>query len=65
MRYFISQSLIMSELQRQHGVEPEVLNGDDLKEEKEDAETSESAKKKRRKKKKNKAAPGKRHYFAV
>lgn len=66
MRHFISQSLIMAELQLQHEVEPQLLNGDDLTEEREDADTSESVKKKRRKKKRNKtAAPGKRHHFAV
>lgn len=66
MRHFISQSLIMAELQLQHEVEPQLLNGDDLNEEREDADTSESLKKKRRKKKRNKAsAPGKRHHFAI
>ena len=56
----------MAELQLQHEVEPQLLNGDDLNEEREDADTSESLKKRRRKKKRNKAsAPGKRHHFAV
>lgn len=66
MRHFISQSLIMAELQPQHEVEPQLLNGDDLNEEREDADAPESVKKKRRKKKRNKtAAPGKRHHFTV
>lgn len=64
MRHFISQSLIMAELPLQHEVEPQLLNGNDLNEEREDADASESVKKKRRKKKRNKAtAPGKRHHF--
>uniref|UniRef100_A0AAQ5YAR3 Methionine aminopeptidase 2 n=1 Tax=Amphiprion ocellaris TaxID=80972 RepID=A0AAQ5YAR3_AMPOC len=54
MRHFISQSLIMAELQPQHEVEPQLLNGDDLNEEREDADASESVKKKRRKKKRSK-----------
>lgn len=65
MRHFTSQSLIMAELQLQHEVEPQLLNGDDLTEEREDADASESVKKKRRKKKRNKTtAPGERHHFA-
>lgn len=65
MRHFISQSLIMAELQLQHEVEPQLLNGGDLNEEREDAEASESVKKKRRKKKRSKtSAPGERHHFA-
>lgn len=64
MRHFTSQSLIMAELQ--HEVEPQLLNGDDFNEEREDADASESVKKKRRKKKRNKATvAGKRHHFAV
>lgn len=56
----------MAELQLQHEVEPQLLNGDDMNEEREDADASESVKKKRRKKKRNKiTAPGKRHHFAV
>uniref|UniRef100_UPI0037E992E6 methionine aminopeptidase 2-like isoform X1 n=1 Tax=Semicossyphus pulcher TaxID=241346 RepID=UPI0037E992E6 len=54
MRHFTSQSLIMAELQLQHEVQPQLLNGDDLNEEREDADASESVKKKRRKKKRNK-----------
>lgn len=65
MRHFIPQSLIMAEPQLQHEVEPQLLNGDDLNEEREEADASESVKKKRRKKKRNKTtAPGKRHHFA-
>lgn len=64
MRHFISQSLIMAELQNE--VEPQLLNGDDFNEEREDADASESVKKKRRKKKRNKTtALGKRHLFKV
>jgi len=60
MRHFISESLIMAELQRDG--EPQLLNGDVLKEEREDPEAPEIVKKKRRKKKRNKTtAPGKRH----
>lgn len=52
----------MAEVELQHELEPEVLNGDVDNEEREDAEPSESAKKKRRKKKKNKApGPGEIH----
>ncbi len=54
----------MAELQLQHEVEPQLLNGDDLNEEREDADAPESVKKKRRKKKRNKTtASGKRHHF--
>lgn len=50
----------------QSEVEPQLLNGDDFNEDREDADASESVKKKRRKKKRNKtSAPGKRHHFAV
>ena len=64
MRHFISQSLIMAELQLQREVEPQLLNGD---EEREDADASESVKKKRRKKKRSKtSATGKRRqHFTV
>lgn len=66
MRHFISRSLIMAELQPRQEVEPELLNGDDLNEDREDADTSESVKRKRRKKKRSKtSASGKRHHFAV
>ncbi|XP_034001915.1 methionine aminopeptidase 2-like [Trematomus bernacchii] len=54
MRHFTSQSLIMAELQLQREVEPQLLNGDDLNEERKDADASESVKKRRRKKKRNK-----------
>ncbi|KAM4573372.1 methionine aminopeptidase 2-like isoform 1-T1 [Odontesthes bonariensis] len=56
MRHFISQSPIMAELQPQGEVEPQLLNGDDLNEEREDVDASESVKRKRRKKKRNKTA---------
>lgn len=66
MRHFTSQSLIMAELQLQHEVQPQLLNGDDLNEEREDADATESVKKKRRKKKRNKtSAPGKRQHFVM
>lgn len=56
----------MAELQPQHEVEPQLLNGGDLNEEREDADASESAKKKRRKKKRNKtSAPGKEHHLCA
>lgn len=65
MRHFIAQPRIMAELHPPREVEPQLLNGDDLNEEREDADTSESLKKKRRKKKRNKAtAAGKRHHYA-
>lgn len=65
MRHFISRSLIMAELQLQHEVDPQLLNGGDLNEEKEDADAPESVKKKRRKKKRSRtSAPGERHHFA-
>ncbi|KAG7221097.1 hypothetical protein INR49_017538 [Caranx melampygus] len=51
MRHFISQSLIMAEVQ--HEVEPQLLNGDDFNEEREDADAPESVKKRRRKKKRS------------
>ncbi|TKS73637.1 Methionine aminopeptidase 2 [Collichthys lucidus] len=54
MRHFISQSLIMAELELQREVEHQLLNGDDLNEEREDVDASESVKKRRRKKKRNK-----------
>ena len=64
MRHFIPQSLIMAEPEPQHQVEPQLLNGDDLNEEREDADAPESVKRKRRKKKRSKtAAPGKRRHF--
>lgn len=64
MRHFISQSLIMAELELQREVEHQLLNGDDLNEERDDVDASESVKKRRRKKKRNKnTAPGKRHHF--
>lgn len=65
MRHFTSQSPIMAELQPRRGAEPELLNGgDDLNDEREDADATESVKKRRRKKKRSKAAaPGKRHHF--
>ncbi|KAI4825976.1 hypothetical protein KUCAC02_021635 [Chaenocephalus aceratus] len=44
----------MAELQLQREVEPQLLNGDDLNEERKDADASESVKKRRRKKKRNK-----------
>ncbi|XP_036963187.1 methionine aminopeptidase 2-like isoform X1 [Acanthopagrus latus] len=56
MRHFISRSLIMAELQLQHEVEPQLLNGGDLNEEKEDADAPESVKKKRRKKKRSRTS---------
>lgn len=66
MRHFISKSLIMAELQPQHEVEPQLLNGGDLNEDREDTDSSELAKKKRRKKKRSKTSvPGKKHHFAV
>ncbi|KAM4573373.1 methionine aminopeptidase 2-like isoform 2-T2 [Odontesthes bonariensis] len=46
----------MAELQPQGEVEPQLLNGDDLNEEREDVDASESVKRKRRKKKRNKTA---------
>lgn len=50
----------MAELQFQAEVEPQLLNGDDLNEEREEADASESVKKKRRKKKRSRTtAPGK------
>ncbi|KAM9754808.1 methionine aminopeptidase 2-like isoform 2-T2 [Menidia menidia] len=54
MRHFISQSPIMAEPQPQGEVEPQLLNGDDLNEEREDVDASESVRRKRRKKKRNK-----------
>lgn len=65
MRHFISKSVIMAELHHpQHGPKPQLLSGDDLREEKDDA--AESAKKKRRKKKRNKnSAPGEIRAIAV
>lgn len=50
----------MAELQFQAEVEPQLLNGDDLNEEREEADASESVKNKRRKKKRSRTtAPGK------
>lgn len=65
MRHFISKSVIMAELHHpQPGPKPQLLSGDNLNEEKEDA--AESAKKKRRKKKRNKnSTPGERRAFAA
>uniref|UniRef100_A0A3Q3JE53 Methionine aminopeptidase 2 n=1 Tax=Monopterus albus TaxID=43700 RepID=A0A3Q3JE53_MONAL len=59
MRHFISQLLVMAELQLQHEVEPQLLNVDSLDEDREYSDASESIKKKRRKRKKKKTiAPG-------
>lgn len=58
MRHFISKSLIMAELQPQREVEPQLLNGGDFNEEREDADASESVKKKRRKKKRKTSTAG-------
>lgn len=65
MRHFISKSLIMEELQPQHEVEPQLLNGGDFNEEREDADASESVKKRRRKKKRKTSTAGKKHHFVV
>lgn len=49
-----------------HEVEPQLLNGDDLDEARDDADASESVRKKRRKKKRSKTTgPGKRRHFPV
>lgn len=56
----------MAEPQQQREVKPQLLNGDDLDAEREEADAPESARKKRRKKKRSKtSAPGKEHHFAV
>lgn len=56
----------MAELQFQAEVEPQLLNGDDLNEEREEADASESVKKKRRKKKRSRiTAPGKEHILRL
>ncbi|CAL8261338.1 unnamed protein product [Merluccius merluccius] len=53
MRHFTSRRLRMEELRRQ--AEPEVVNGDEEREEERDVEREEAVKKRRRKKKKSKA----------
>lgn len=56
----------MAELQFQAEVEPQLLNGDDLNEEREEADASESVKKKRRKKKRSRTtAPGKERILGL
>ncbi|XP_075906844.1 methionine aminopeptidase 2-like [Nelusetta ayraudi] len=56
MRHFISKSPIMAELQPRREAEPQLVNGGEPDEEREDADAPESGKKRRRKKKRSRTS---------
>lgn len=56
MRHFISKSPIMAELQPRREAEPQLVNGGEPDEEREEADAPESAKKRRRKKKRSRTS---------